>query len=185
VVECCGYRSALLALTAFVHLVHLGVEIRDPTAGAFASRYTTEQLAALGVDRTARWQAEPPIERPPRVSREDQYMTEGLLHVQARNNAWAAGNAFVAWHENLILEAWFAPVLDTPSYVSVSGHRWSEAHRADAAARVQGVEARRFTSDAYPYPLYFWRPGAVWLLSLIVAGVLCAVAARLRVREAG
>ena len=112
-------------------------------------------------------------------------MTEGLQHVQARNKAWDAGDAFVAWRENLILETWFAPVLDTPSYVSASGHRWSAAHRADAAARVQGSEARPFTSAAYPYPLYLWRPEVVWLVSLVAAGVLLAVGAKSRVGQAG
>jgi VanZ family protein len=162
----------LVALAAFVWLVHLGVEIRDNEIGAFGSRYTAAQLAALGADRAERWKADPPTTRPPRLSREDQYMTEGLQHVQARNLAWDAGDAFTAWRENLILEKWFAPVLDTPSYVSPTGHRWNAEHRADAASRVAGTERRPFVSRAYPYPLFYWPALRLWLAAVVAAGVL-------------
>jgi len=162
----------VVALAVFIHLVHLGVEIRDTTIGTFGSRYTAEQLAGLGADRAERWKSAPPTTRPPRLSREDQYMTEGLQHVQARNTAWDAGESFAAWHENLILEKWFAPVLDTPSYVSATGHRWSREHRADASARVLGTEGRPFTSQAYPYPLYYWPGFRLWLGAMVLAGAL-------------
>ena len=69
-----------------------------------------------------------------RVSREDQYMSEGVVHVQERNEAWAAGDALTAWRENQILEKYYQPVLDTPSYVSQTGHRWSPEQRDDAEA---------------------------------------------------
>ena len=118
------------------------------------------------------WRAAPPTTRPPRLSREDQYMTEGLQHVQARNNAWDAGDAFTAWRENLILEKWFAPVLDTPSYVSAKGHRWGPEHRAEAAARATGTESRGFVSRAYPYPLFYWPASRLWLGAIVAAGLL-------------
>ena len=70
-------------------------------------------------------------------------MTEGLQHVQARNTAWTNGDAVTAWHENRILEGAFAPVLDTPSYLARTGHRWSPAQRADEAAH--GDERRSRT----------------------------------------
>jgi VanZ family protein len=162
----------VVALAAFIHLVHLGVEIRDAAFGAFGSRYTAAQLASLGADRAGAWKTAPPTTRPPRHSREDQYMTEGLQHVQARNTAWDAGDAFTAWRENLILEKWFAPVLDTPSYVSAAGHRWSPGHRADAEARVKGTESRGFVSRAYPYPLYYWPGFRLWAGALALAGLL-------------
>lgn len=164
--------ATIVALAVFVHLVHLGVEIRDEAIGTFGSRYTAGELAGLSSERAGRWTLAPPVGRPPRLSREDQYMTEGLQHVQARNTAWDAGDAFTAWRENLILEKWFAPVLNTPSYVSAAGHRWSPEHRADAAARVQGTEGRPFTSRAYPYPLFYWPGFRLWLGALVLAGVL-------------
>lgn len=163
---------SVVGLTAFVHLVHLGYEIRDPQASVFTSRYTAEELTALGRDRTERWSLHPPTERPARLSREDQYMTEGLQHVQARNTAWAAGDAFTAWRENLILERHFQPVLDTPSYASATGHRWAAAHRADAESRVVDTGTRPFVSAAYPYPIYTWSRWWLWASALLAAAAL-------------
>ncbi len=166
---------AVLALAAFVHAVHLGVEIRDPAIGSFVSRYTADDLAALAADRAAAWREAPPATRPPRLSREDQFMTEGLQHVQARNKAWDAGDAFTAWRENLILERHFAIVLDTPSYVSKTGHRWADEQRADAARRVEGTDARDFVSAAYPYTIYVWSPVWLWLAAGALAALLAGV----------
>lgn len=165
----------VLALAGFVHVVHLGHAIEDPAFGAFPSRYTSTRLDALALHRAEAWRAAPPLVRPPRFSREDQYMTEGLQHVQARNTAWDGGDAFTAWRENLILERFFAPVLDTPSYIAKTGHRWSPAHRADAEQRVQGPEARPFVSHAFPYPLFFWSPVRLWLGAALGAIALWVV----------
>jgi VanZ family protein len=164
---------ATLALAAFVHVVHLGHTIENPF-GAFDSRYTVAELDASARDRAEAWRAAPPLVRPPRFSREDQYMTEGLQHVQARNTAWDGGDALAAWCENLILERWFAPVLDTPSYVSKTGHRWSAAQRADAERRVQGTAKAPFESHAYPYRLFIWSPLWLWLTAGIAAAALWA-----------
>jgi VanZ family protein len=167
-----GLAATVIALAAFVHLVHLGVEIHDSGIGAFGSRYDARQLEALSAGRTELWRISPPTTRPPRLSREDQYMTEGLQHVQARNAAWGAGDAFTAWRENLILEKWFAPVLDAPSYLDAGGFRWNPEHRADAAARVEGSGGRAFVSRAYPYPLYYWPAFRLWLAAIGAAGLL-------------
>ncbi len=161
----------MVALAAFVHVVHLGVDIRDGDV-SFASRYTAEDLARASDDRRARWRSDPPLARPARLSREDQFMTEGLQHVQARNTAWTAGDVVRAWHENGILERHFAVVLDTPSYVARQGHRWLPAQRADAEARVQAAPRAPFTSEAYPYPIFTWPPLALWGVALGAAAGL-------------
>jgi VanZ family protein len=141
----------VLALAAFTHLVHLGHRLEVPGVGAFDSRYTGSRLALLDYLRGERWRHEgPPLVRPPRFSREDQFMTEGLQHVQARNEAWARGDAFTAWRENAILESHFAAVLDAPSYVSRTGHRWSAAQRADAERRAAERARDPFVSAAFP-----------------------------------
>lgn len=166
----------IVALAAFVHLVHLGHRIAVPGIGAFDSRYTRLQLTSLDYVRGEYWRhVAPPIERPPRFSREDQYMTEGLQHVQARNEAWARGDALTAWRENAILERLFGSVLDVPSYVSRTGHRWSPAQRADAERRVGGGASEAFVSTAFPYPIYRWSPWALWL-PVLAAAALCWVA---------
>lgn len=159
----------VLALAGFIHLVHLGVEIRDPEFGSFVSRFTRDALAALDRTRAAEWKTAPPLVRPPRLSREDQFMTEGLQHVQARNTGWNKGDWVTAWRENLVLERYFPSVLDTPSYVSKIGHRWAPAQRADAEARVAGTNARPWVSAAYPYPLYLWRPWWLWSIAGLVS----------------
>ena len=159
---------AVIALAAFIHVVHLGVRITDgPTT--FLSRFTPQSLADAARDRDTRWAVAPPLVRPDRLSREDQYTTEGVQHVQARNTAFGAGDAVTAWHENRILEGAFAPVLDTPSYLSRTGHRWSAAQRADAEARAGAAVLQPFESRAFPYPLYLWPPAALWTAALTVA----------------
>jgi hypothetical protein len=96
-------------------------------------------------------------------------MTEGLWHVQRRNLAWTAGDAAAAWNENLILERYFAPVLDTPSYVSRALHRWPAAQRADAEARAAASAGPGYQSDAHPSAIYDWPKAAYWILTGIAA----------------
>ena len=110
-------------------------------------------------------------------------MTEGLQHVQARNEAWTRGDARTAWRENAILERDFGSVLDVPSYVSRTGHRWSAAQRADAERRVAGHPADAFVSAAFPYPIYLWSPWALWLPALAIAAVLWLAGNRAAARD--
>jgi len=158
--------AAILALAAFIHVVHLGYDIRDDEIGVFESRYSLDDLRRLDAARAAEWRAAPPTIRPPRVSREDQYMTEGLQHVQQRNKLWERGDALGAWSENRILEKYFAAVLDTPSYVSAAGHRWPAPQLADATTRAGQSRAANpaiaYISDAYPYPIAAWPRLAFW-----------------------
>lgn len=169
----------VVAVAAFIHLVHLGVVVHDGPR-AFDSRFTAAELDAAAAARTRAWTAAPPLIRPDRLSREDQYASEGLQHVQTRNRAWADGDAATAWHENAILERWFAPVLDAPSYVSKTGHRWAAEQRAEAGTRAGGAVSAPFESGAFPYPLWQVSPGALWSGALVVATMCLAAAARAR-----
>jgi hypothetical protein len=169
---------ALAVLSGFVDAVHVGYEIRDAGAGTFRSIYSAQALDAQGVERQARWTASPPLVRPSPISREDQYASEGLLHVQARNQAWAAGEFTTAWHENLILERYFAPVLDASSYVSRTGHRWPPVQRADAERRSRAgseAAASTFVSRAQgEFPIFTWSKALFRTLTyggaLVIAG---------------
>jgi len=107
----------------------------------------------------------------------------GNQHAQARNTAWGAGDVFTAWRENRILERFFAPVLDTPSYVAPAGHRWPAAQRADAERRVAGRDAEGFASRAFPYPIYTWPPWALWLPALALAALLWLTGTRAAARD--
>lgn len=167
----------VLALAAFVHVVHLGQRV-ELGAAQFDSRYGPAGLAARGAERAVQWRVAPPLTRPDRFSREDQYMTEGLQHVQARNSALSAGDAVTAWHENAILEAAFAPVLDTPSYLAAAGHRWTPDQRAEVEGRAGTGRAGPFVSRAFPYPIYHWPPLALWAGAALLAAALVAAGAR-------
>jgi hypothetical protein len=168
--------AAILVFALFLHVVHLGHEITDPDAGRFKSRYTVAELEGLARDRMERWRAHPPTGLV-RLSREDQFMDEGLWHVRRRNEAWTANDYAAAWSENRILEKFFAPVLDTPSYVAPQGTRWPELQRADAE-RKRMTPLAQYVSRAEPYPLFLWPRGLFWSITstLVIALVSGGIA---------
>jgi hypothetical protein len=179
-----------MVFACFVYVVHVGHEIDDEDVGTFTSRYARDDLEALARDREARWRSAPPTGFR-RFSREDQYLDEGLWHVRRRNRAWTDGDVARAWGENLILEKYFKPVLDTPTYTSMVGHRWPAEQRVDAGRRRGPGGAPAFVSDAEPYPILTW-PHAVYWAAIFVplAGVAAGTAllerrARTRERAAG
>jgi hypothetical protein len=131
-----------LAVGLFAETLRAGHEIRDDEIGSFASRYSAPDLEAAARDRAERWRRDPPL-TVRRLSREDQYLAEGLSHVRQRNAAWTAGDIATAWRENRILEQFYAPVLDTPTYASKLGNRWPGEQRAEAAARAAGADVIR------------------------------------------
>ena len=168
-----GVSTVLLVFATFVQVVHLGHQVYEPDIGVFSSRYTAPELAALSVERAARWRVQPPLILR-RISREDQYLGEGFWHVQARNLAWSADDPFTAWRENRILEIFFAPVLDTSSYASLMPPRWPAQQREQTAARVAG-DPGIYISRAAPYPILTWSPMAFWsAVVVIVAAVMSA-----------
>lgn len=148
--------AATLALVAaFAWTVHVAREVRDSDIGTFVSRYRAAQLEAFATDRADRWRTSPPTTIR-RFSREDQYLSEGLWHVQRRNEAWAKGDIAAAWRENLILEKFFAPVLDAQTYASEAPQRWPAEQRAEAASR-PGIDRRPSVSREYRWPVYVAR----------------------------
>jgi hypothetical protein len=163
--------TTVVALALFFHIVHLGYDVKDDDVGAFKSRYSVSTLQELAVAKRAQWQAHPLPLVLQRVSREDQYMTEGVTHVQRRNELLAAHDVRGAWMENLILEKYYAPVLDTPSYVSRTGHRWSSEQRASIELGAAGKDPA-YVSTANPYPIYAWSRALFWSLSLAGAAAI-------------
>ena len=140
--------AAVVVLGAFLMTVHLGYVIADDEIGTFRSRHTASGLMALADDRRTRWGGGA-VPEPSRLSREDQYLTEGLWHVQMRNEAWGAGAIETAWRENRILEKYFGPVL-------TAGHAWPAPQRADAASRRGPSVSGAFVSHAERYPILTW-----------------------------
>lgn len=158
---------AIVALAAFLHAVHLGHVIADPEIGRFDSRWTPEELRRLQDERARAWAASSPPRTVVRLSREDQYLTEGIQHVRWRNRLWSTGDIDGAWRENRILETYYAPVLDTATHEG-SGHRWPDAQRADAERRRMSPGGT-YASDAYPYTVYTWPPAALWSITAALA----------------
>lgn len=168
---------AVATLAVFVDTVHIGYEIRDAEGRTFRSIYTAGDLIALSAERKQQWTTHPPLERPARFSREDQYASEGLLHVQERNNLWSRREFALSLNENRVLEEYFAPVLDAPSYLSRTGHRWLPAQLADAERQSAGAanDASHFVSHAQgAFPIFTWprgwfRAGAALVVVLLIA----------------
>jgi hypothetical protein len=165
-----------LVFAAFVSEVHLGVENAVDGIGRFRSHSSVDQLLQLQQDRLARWSANPPRTLR-RLSQEDQYLDEGIWHVRRRN----AAEPFEAWHENLILERFFAPVLDIPTYASPNPNRWPVEQRTNIEAATRGMTAA-FISTAEPYPIATWPRDRFWMIVLAVA-LLLAVTPMLMGRQ--
>jgi fumarate reductase subunit D len=162
---------AIVVLAVFFQSVHLGHDVVDKDAGVFRSRYSASELAAVSADRVQKWRTDPPLTTR-RLSREDQYLSEGIAHVRRRNERWAEGNLHAARQENLILEKYYAPVLDTPSYLASTSHRWADAQRAQAES-ASGPGFMIYDSDALPYPVFTWPKWAFWMgVGAVVAMVL-------------
>lgn len=151
-----------LIFAAFISQVHLGRLVNVADIGRFRSHYTEDELNTLQGQRATLWRTTPPIGIK-RLSREDQYLDEGLWHVRRRNTA----EVDEAWHENLILERFFVPVLDLPTYASPSGNRWPQEQRDNIAKRV--VSGAAFISSAEPYPIVAWPKPAFWSIVALVA----------------
>jgi VanZ family protein len=168
-----GVSVVVLAFAVFFQMVHLGHQIYDPEVGMFWSRYSAADLMAIAGDRAERWRTQPPLVLH-RIAREDQYLSEGLWHVQARNLAWTAADPFTAWRENRILEMFFAPVLDTASYASPTPPRWPPEQRLQIATRV-AADPGIYMSRAAPYPIYAWSPIAFWSgVAVVIAAIITA-----------
>ncbi len=174
----------ILAIAGFFHSVHLGHEIHDQAIGTFRSRYTAERLAELSAARAQQWKTDPPPLTIPRLSREDQFLTEGIEHVRRRNELWDAGDATGAWHENRVLEKYYAPVVDVPSYHAKGGSRWPDEQRrnAELAARASlqaagGTEVPPYVSQSNPAPIYTWPVRLFWSVVLAAVAVLLGLSA--------
>ncbi|MGZ8255814.1 MAG: VanZ family protein, partial [Burkholderiaceae bacterium] len=168
-----GIAAAMvwLIFAMFVSQVHLGHIVEAADIGRFKSHYSEGELNDLQGHRATLWRTQPPT-TVRRLSREDQYLDEGLWHVRRRNTAEVSE----AWRENLILERFFVPVLDMPTYASPNGNRWPPEQRADLATRAAADPS--FFSAAEPYPILVWQETAFWLIAG-VAALLLAGAPRL------
>jgi len=163
----------VLVFAGFVNAVHLGHVLVAPDV-AFKSHYTPDELRHLANDRAERWRVDPPTVLK-RLSREDQYLDEGLWHIRERNRLWDAGDYGAALLENEILERHYAPVIDTKSYAAPELSRWPPEQKADAQQRAK--PRAPFISSAEPYPILttgkwrFWSPVLALSLAVLLLGL--------------
>jgi VanZ family protein len=172
--------ATLVVFAVFLQIVHLGHRVQDAEIGTFESRWAGERLLAIQGEKREQWTSSPPPVKLVRLSREDQFLTEGIQHVRERNRLWTAGDIHGAWLENRILEKYYEPVLDTPTHEG-AGHRWPAEQRADAESRAMGAAGEPYTSDAYPYRILTWPPALLWLsvaAACAIINCLCALCAQ-------
>jgi VanZ family protein len=163
---------AVIVFAAFFHAVHLGHAIVDEEIGTFGSRWTKDALLREQQETAGEWKQTPPPVAVVRLSRENQYLTEGVQHARERNRLWGEGDIRGAWLENRILETYYEPVLDTPTHEG-PGNRWPAEQRADAEQRGASTPgAPTYVSAAYPYRLYTWPWWLHWLATLLVVSGL-------------
>jgi hypothetical protein len=163
--------GAVVIFAAFTDVIHIGHVVAADDIGQFHSRYANDALLALSGDRAERWRHDPPLVLV-RLSREDQYLDEGLWHVRERNRRWLREDYDAAWRENLILERYFEPVLDTKTYAAPDVHRWHPDQRANAE---QHADPRRvYVSTAEPFPIVTWSRPLFWTLAGLAAALLLA-----------
>jgi hypothetical protein len=180
-VPAAGLAAALVIVyTAFFQSVHVGFEIHTHEDITFRSLFRQAALEAAARDRAERWRDAPPVTFA-RLSQDDKYLEEGLWHIRRRNEAAATGDLGTAWSENRILEEFFAPVLDFPSYAAPLSSRWAPEHHAQVEAALEAAPLR-YVSDAPPLPIYTWNRAIVWSAVAVVTAMLAlwAVWPRLR-----
>jgi hypothetical protein len=160
----------VLVFAAFFHVAHLGYEVNDAAAGTFRSAYPAQRLDDLARQRAEAWRATPPLTWS-RYSQEDQYFSEGIALVRRRNQCWDSADVPCAWEANAILERFYAPVLDSPSYVSQTGHRWPGEQRDDARRRAGAGAAGPL--DVQPDSvIYTWSKPLFWTVVVAVVALL-------------
>lgn len=172
----------VLLSASFFDFAHLGHRIEDREGGLVLRSWVDgDRLRELSADRQRRWARQPPGRRGP-LALEDYYMTAGVGHVQARNQALAEGREGDAWGEQRILERWYAPLLEIRGRSSGRPFDlppWKrERLRAQALARAQ--------SAVYESPALagrvFLRPSRATLWSvaslLAIVGLALAFAPR-------
>jgi VanZ family protein len=157
----------LTAGAGFVDQVHLGYEIHDRSSPVFRSQYDVTTLTGAAEGRAVRWRMSPPPERG--FTREDHYLSEGLWHVQQRDLSVTARDWWSAWNENLILERFYAPVLDR-------GSRWPDDQRDLIDHRARGTSHTTYRSDAAPYPIYLVRRSIFWTVTLLLVAAIVGAA---------
>ena len=189
-------RGRLLARTAaltvlivglFVFAVHLAYEIDDPEIGRFRSRYTADELHRLAAERAREWAAHPPTGLEI-FGFEDYFLSEAAWHVSHRNASYGWNDHYLAWQANRILEKYYDPFLDIPSFRGSGIHRYPPGIRADLEkkARPDRHDPKAYLSPVLLERLFPWsKPLFLTLLGAVVLGLWLLPSAFGRGRPSG
>ena len=167
-----GRRSAVAAALAvaalglFFDAAHLGYEHVDPEIGRFRSWHTLEELREAAADRALEWRSDPPEDLSP-WRLEDLYLTEAGWHANHRNERYQAGDAFMAWQANRILEKYYSPFLDLESFRGSGKHRYPPGIRRELEARAGHRDTSGYSSPVLAHRIYPWPPKGLFYAVLI------------------
>ncbi len=167
-------RSCWLIFATFVSQVHLGHVDRRSRTSAGSSRITRAARAqrAAGRSRRAMEDASRRLTLR-RLSREDQYLDEGVWHVRRRNVDRGRGGVAREPDSRALLRAG-ARHAD----LRVAARQSLAARAARRSANAASARAAMdFISAAEPYPIVAWPKGPFWMLALVLAALLAAVPA--------
>ncbi|MEO1083037.1 MAG: VanZ family protein [Acidobacteriota bacterium] len=160
----------VLAVGIFFQTVHLGYLIKDEEIGQFRSWFSLEQLEELQAERAVAWAAEPPDGRA--WHRKDYYLWEAASHANHRNASQDAELWTFAYQANRILERYYGPFLDIPSFRGAGGpHRYGP----DAVRELESKatpDPSAYLSPVHGKSLWIWPKGLFMAVVLSVSAAL-------------
>lgn len=173
--------TAVLVLVGglFVAEMHLGHWIVDPQIGRFRSFFDEAELRRLAADRARRWAVDPPTGLVPWAP-EDYYLTEAGWHANHRNERMRAGDATLALQANRILERYYDPFLDLPSFRGAGRHRLPPATVRELEAEALDVDPLGYTSPVLAGRIWTRPPKRPFLATLAVSALVLIAAGRAR-----
>ena len=161
---------AVLALGLFFYVAHLGYEHHDPEIGRFRSWHTLDELRQAALEREQRWQVDPPTELSP-WRREDLFLNEASWHANHRNERYRAGDSYMAYQANRILEQYYSPFLDIESFRGSGKHRYAPEQRQALEAAAPRRDPESYLSPVLIDRIYPW-PSKRFLLAVLIPTVL-------------
>ena len=157
-----------VASAGLVDLTNLGHRIVDPELGAFRSYYSADRLERLNEHRRARWPArQPPIPPFQPWHIEDHFLSEAAWHVQARNEAFDAGDWPTAAAEEAILNRYYPAVLEEVRNPDGGPRHAFPQERVQRLQQEGAVPVPTYESPAGGNRIWIWPRYLPWLVAAV------------------
>ena len=161
-------RQFDLASVGLVDLANLGHRIVDPELGAFRSYYSADRLERLNENRRARWPVrQPPIPPFQPWHIEDHFLSEAAWHVQARNEAFDAGDWATAAAEEAILNRYYPAVLEEVRNPDGGPRHAFPRERVQRLRQEGAVPVPTYESSAGGNRIWIWPRYLPWLIAAV------------------